>query len=324
MINNVIIIGAGELGSRHLQGLIKSKNKFDIHIVDVSEKSLNKAKKRAHEFLVINKLIYHNNLNELPNRAKLVIIATNADVRADVVKRLVSRVDIEYMLLEKVLFQDINSYHEVNDIIRKKSIVCYVNHPRRMFQHYINIKKYLTDVKNRHYSIIGGNWGLACNGTHFIDLFTYLDNSKIKSLNLNHLDNKLISSKRPGYIEVSGMIYGELNSNNTFSLISKAGNTYPSQIIITDENNHVIIRESLIPSIYHLRLDNKIVVEHEIDTLTYQSDLSTRIIDNLINNNTIDLPLYVTVMDDHIIFIDRLLKWYSEQIGTYSDKILIT
>ena len=324
MIDNVILIGAGELGSRHLQGLVKSKNKFDIHIVDVSEKSLNKAKKRAHEISVINKLIFHNNLKELPNKAKLVIVATNADVRANVVKRLVSRVDVEFMLLEKVLFQDINSYEEINELIRKRSIVCYVNHPRRMFQHYINIKEYLSNIKNRHYSIIGGNWGLACNGTHFIDLFTYLDNSVTKILSLNHLDNKLISSKRSGYIEVSGMIQGELSSGNTFSLISKAGRSYPSQIVITDENNHIIIRESFKPSIFHLKLDSESIIKHEIDTLTYQSDLTTIIIDKLISNKNIELPLFKSVLDDHLLFIDSLIKWYNKKNGTSSKRIQIT
>ena len=43
---NLAIIGAGQIGSRHLQGIKKSINSFNIHIVDTNSNSLNIAKRR--------------------------------------------------------------------------------------------------------------------------------------------------------------------------------------------------------------------------------------------------------------------------------------
>ena len=40
---DVLIIGAGNLGSRYIQGLSNSCNKLNIHIVDPSSEALNKA-----------------------------------------------------------------------------------------------------------------------------------------------------------------------------------------------------------------------------------------------------------------------------------------
>ena len=36
----IVIIAAGELGSRHLQGLLKLKKKQSIYVLDLSRKSL--------------------------------------------------------------------------------------------------------------------------------------------------------------------------------------------------------------------------------------------------------------------------------------------
>ena len=47
----ILLIGAGQLGSRHLQGLLKFQKKQFIYVLDRSEDSLTVAKKRAAEIL---------------------------------------------------------------------------------------------------------------------------------------------------------------------------------------------------------------------------------------------------------------------------------
>lgn len=48
-MKNISIIGAGQLGSRHLQGLMTAQTEMNIWVVDQSLDSLNTAKKDANK-----------------------------------------------------------------------------------------------------------------------------------------------------------------------------------------------------------------------------------------------------------------------------------
>ena len=65
---NIAIVGTGQLGSRHLQGLLKSSKQFQIYVIDPNEKALSNAE-RLYQETGSSKNInasYHKNLIELP------------------------------------------------------------------------------------------------------------------------------------------------------------------------------------------------------------------------------------------------------------------
>ena len=49
MSTSVLIVGAGQLGSRYLQSLKKVKSSLNIYVVDINQNSLNIAKDRWDE-----------------------------------------------------------------------------------------------------------------------------------------------------------------------------------------------------------------------------------------------------------------------------------
>ena len=61
--------------------------------------------------------------------------------------------------------------------------------------------------------IFGENWGLSCNSLHFIDLICYLTDSNIISINTSGVSDKIMSSKRAGFIEFTGSIDVKLKNN---------------------------------------------------------------------------------------------------------------
>ena len=48
-MNRIVLIGAGQLGSRHLQGLAKCKLPISIEVVEKSNSAINTAKERFEE-----------------------------------------------------------------------------------------------------------------------------------------------------------------------------------------------------------------------------------------------------------------------------------
>ena len=65
--NNILIVGAGQLGSRYLQGMASLKKNCSIYIIDPSDLSLKRAKERFEEMEYNNKVYYRKEYVNLPN-----------------------------------------------------------------------------------------------------------------------------------------------------------------------------------------------------------------------------------------------------------------
>ena len=82
-MKKILISGAGQIGSRHLQGLMKLNFPSKIYVVDPSIKSLALSESRLKEVKNIAPFIDVSFFSELPKLGKidLAIIATTSDIR---------------------------------------------------------------------------------------------------------------------------------------------------------------------------------------------------------------------------------------------------
>ena len=109
------IIGVGQLGSRYLQGLASLKMDIDIFLIDPFDQSLNVALDRYNQLEVNSQQSIHlfNSIKSLPDKLDLVIVASTSDVRYEILLELVEHSNVENIILEKILFQDLDDYHRV-------------------------------------------------------------------------------------------------------------------------------------------------------------------------------------------------------------------
>ena len=133
MIYNIAIIGAGQLGSRHLQGIVKSSNELRVYVIDPNENSLILAKKRYQEVCKskTNIVSYHQQINALPKKIDIAIIATTSDIRRVIIENLLERVQVNYIILEKVVFQSVKDFKDIMELISIKKTQAWVNCARR-------------------------------------------------------------------------------------------------------------------------------------------------------------------------------------------------
>ena len=84
---NIVIIGAGQIGSRHLQAMAKMDFPACIWVVDPSDISLAVSKDQFHQVAVspnIESVNYQNSIDPIPDNLNVVIVATNANIRLSV------------------------------------------------------------------------------------------------------------------------------------------------------------------------------------------------------------------------------------------------
>jgi len=317
-MDNILIIGAGALGSRHLQGVLKVDRVLNVYCVDPSIESLKIAEERAKEISSLSRIEFFQSLDELPyNEFEVVIIATNSHVRERIIFQLFSKNNVKHLILEKVLFQDIEAYERVSNILKTTNTKVWVNHPRRMVSYYKDLQKLITESNEKIiFNVVGGNWGLGCNGLHFIDLLTYITNDKVSSIEEDWLDNVIQSSKREGFIEFTGTIKGITEKGHVFTITSFDGEASPVTITIGSSSNRWIIEEGNNAKVIFFskknsfeRLENNFIID-------FQSNFTTTLITSLLKDASCNLPTYDEAAATHLFFIKNLLKKYTEITNT--------
>jgi pyrroline-5-carboxylate reductase len=138
-MHTILLIGAGNIGRRHLQGLLLSPFSYSIYVVDPIAACLDLAKAAVAEVeaptVALHTIQYLSSIQLAPTNCDVAIIATNADVRKLVVEELIAHTTPRYLILEKVLFQKEADYKTIGQLIYQKNIPTFVNCTRRYFSH---------------------------------------------------------------------------------------------------------------------------------------------------------------------------------------------
>ena len=322
---NIAVIGAGEIGSRHLQGIVKSELGMNLYVVDLSEENLEKAKKRINEINYDQKrkiINYQNDIRSLPPCIDLMVIATSSNARFNIIKSLVSFTKIKYLLLEKVLFQRIEEYVEVSKILNEYEIMTWVNCPRRLYPYLQELKTYLTSIKPLDISYSGGAWGLACNAIHIIDLVNYFTGEYVERIDVSRLDKMLIESKRPGFFEISGelKIFFE---NSSLTLSSKVTpNNFPVLDIYSDDFR-INLFETKNLSVCQFQSDKDFSFKSKIQ-MPFQSELTNIVMEQILETGSCILPTYEISKKLHIPFIKSMISFFQKNYEQDLDYCPIT
>tara|TARA_B100000579_G_C22838744_1_gene860269 strand:+ start:1644 stop:2612 length:969 start_codon:yes stop_codon:yes gene_type:complete len=312
---NVAVLGAGNIGSRHLQGLVKINKNLNIYVVDKKKTSLSIAKKRINEVKLKKykkNFIFLQNQNNLPNKIALAIISTNSDIREGITLKLIKKTQVKYLIFEKFVFQNSKSFIKVIESLKNKKIKSWVNCPFRTFKGYINLKNKIKNI-NFKMKVIGGNWGMASNLIHYLDLFSFLSDTYKINITKKKLDKKIYNSKRKNFKEISGAL--EIVSENGNHLnIEDNKSTEPVKVIIkTKKKLFKIFEEKNIVKIF----DNKNkLIKQNIFKLPYQSDLTNIVVKNILIKKNSSL----ITLEKSSILHKKVIKLILEHINLVQKK----
>ncbi|SMF37142.1 Predicted dehydrogenase [Alteromonadaceae bacterium Bs31] len=324
---NVMIVGAGQLGSRHLQACVKIRDRLNILVIDQSVESLKLAESRAKE---VSTYGYHNVTfcSALENIAEkfdieVLILATGAESRFSILDDILCSFKVKHAVLEKVLFQDLHSYDLAASLLMKNGVNAYVNCPLRTYPFFERVK---AELFNRDLPVSikyrGGEWvGLACNSIHYIDLLRFLSSSKVLRVDVSGLDEEIIPSKRVGNIEFTGGLVVDYSDGSKLFVQSIKGSQEESIIMLGCGGTTIEIEE--LTGNFTISVDGTIKEVGQYD-LVYQSDLTKELVESLINFGTCCLTTYEESSTLHRPFIEALLEFYTIRSGVKQEHLPIT
>jgi len=304
------IIGAGQLGSRHLQALAFIDRPVSIQVVDPMKNSLEIAKQRFNEVnenTKVKEIKFLEKIADMNSNLDCVIIATTANIRRKVIEDLLSHKTVKSLILEKVLFQRIEDFSIVDRLFKEQNIKTWINFPRRIWSIYKKIGVILEKETLLNFQVNGSNWDLGCNGLHFLDLFAYLIKSSKITLTSNLLDNEIKLSKREGFSEFTGSILGQGDKNQLFSISSHSKGNNPIIIDINSSESSIIVNERTGIALFANQA-TEWKWKEESFTIPYQSQLTHLIVQQILDKNRCDLTSYEDAWNIHIPFIKLLLN----------------
>jgi hypothetical protein len=314
----ITLIGAGQLGSRYLQGLAKSKSKLDIWVMDPSKDSLVRANARWMEAKGQedgHSCHFVDSIMQFPENVDLAIVATTADVRADVVELLAAHSRVRFWVLEKVLAQSLLDLDRMTQATHNAEGV-WVNLPFRTMDWHKKLGSKFFDGRVVGIAVHGGDWGLACNALHYLDLVSFWTGRSLVTVNSDKLDNHWHHSKRLGFYDV----YGELKANFAGGLDvfldSKNTNT-PHIIEVMTTDGDWIVNEvegrAIGPG------GNVILGRVEL-----QSDMSALLVETILELKDCELPTLADAVELHRPFLKSLFSHWNQTNICYDSKLPIT
>jgi hypothetical protein len=186
-----------------------------------------------------------------------------------------------------------------------------------MFEFYASLKLKLNKASPMVMKISGGNWGLACNAIHFIDIFSFLTHSKILTVNTDELEQKIYPSKREGYIEIFGSLIVTFHNGHKL-LLNCSHDEIPMDINLTCIDGEYKIDEVKGNILFNGELSS-------IDVLIkYQSELTRLVAEDALAFGQSKLTDFDEACEQHIPLISALLSFYNKSKNLESSILPIT
>lgn len=246
MEKKILLVGCGNIGSRHLQALTKLPWSSDIDIVDPNKNAQNLAKKRLEEINYKKSdhtFSWHESIKGLM-KSDLAIIATHSTGRVDMINQLLKQEHSRF-LVEKIVCQSSEEYDVLLKNMESFNAKGWINTARRYFSPYLQIKQIFKNSEPIHLTINGGNMGLGSNAIHFFDLFCWICDDYALTLKGDFLYDKIFPNKRgENLMEFAGTIIGSTQKGSFISISFLPIDNLPLIIRISGKSGNYLIDET--------------------------------------------------------------------------------
>lgn len=315
MAYNILIAGAGQLGSRYLQGLSKFKDLLNIYVFDISDDSLKMAQSRWEECNNnFHQVHYIKEYDKLPQLIDLAIISSTANVRVDIVKNITLNAKVNYWILEKILATSLSDLNDLRSLTMD-SLSSWVNTPMHAWPIYKYLTTKYTSPKNVSANFLSFN-GLACNCIHYIDFISRWVNSEIEVVDLTGLKERWIPAKREGFYEIEGKMLVNYKDGTSLNMTSKfEGKDYVVEIVVDGET--WLINEN---AGYATCSNGNEIFEKTL----LQSELTAIFLEQIFKTGNCDLPTIEQSINQHIPIIQALKYHWNQFMNTEMDRLPIT
>jgi len=323
-VSRILLVGCGELGSRHLQAVASLPHVEEIEVVDPRPEALALGQQRLAEVpdrsstTVVRWL---RSVDEANRGGELCVIATQADVRCQLVKQVADSLGYSRFLLEKLVAQSVRGYEDLMRFAVERTLSVWVNCKTRLHPSHKRVKAHLDPSEPIIFSVVGGNHGLINNGIHVADLFAFYDGARHIDSAGSRIDPLLHPSKRGnGMLDLSGTLCGYSERGSQFTLSYAAGHQAPMHYTILSRRYRAII-DDMTKWAYESTKDSGWswrAVPFEANLMV--SQMTKTFAADILSSGQCGLPSLEECYPAHRFILGELLPHFNRLLGRESDR----
>lgn len=202
---NFCVIGLGRMGRRHL---LVAKN-LGFKIVGVYDPLPDSVRLAGEEYGLADEVIFSSVENMLQStRPAALVVASTAPSHSKYVC-MAAEAGVRYVLCEKPMAVSVQECDRMIAACSQSGTVLAVNHQMRFLETFTYVKQLIDSPQFGGVSsitIAGSNFGLAMNGSHYVEIFRFLTGEDISSLNFWADSEKVPNPRGAEYADRSGQL----------------------------------------------------------------------------------------------------------------------
>ena len=209
-------------------------------------------------------------------------------------------------IFEKVIFQKPEQYFQCQELLTRYDIRSWVNNWPRTTTYFREIKKLLDLEQQLTMKVLGKDWGLGCNISHYMDLFLFLtETTEISELSFR-LD-ELFDSKRSGFKEFYGTM--SISIKQKYFLEISDSSKFPQGLRISIYNGTKTVRIN--------ENHSKITVKSNI------KEISNKIFDEPLQSMTSHIHMQA-IFDNSSCLLpsyDKVYEWHAKTLTLFNEAL---
>lgn len=305
--HQILLVGAGALGSRHLQSMC-ALPALEIFVIEPDVHSRQRCLQLP-QIASYPHIKWYSSIAELPCKSfDVVILACSAAPRFEMAMSVLAECKVRYMILEKVVFQQTAHFSLLAQAIEASRCKVFVNCPRRLYPFYQKLRPQLNSPA-LHMAVRGSNWGLACNSIHFIDLMQWFSGGNDCRVDVSELE-EIFPSKRLGYSEINGRLKVFWSNGSSLILDCQWRDAKPVEFEIEIRQQDKYLNIDELKQSFRLT-DSEHSENLTLDRMPFQSELTAKVIADLLLKDGCELTPYAESMQQHLAFLQPLSAWFA-------------
>ena len=240
MSQTILLVGAGALGSRHLQSLAALAECDAVTVIEPNLAARRTAEGRWAEMAdSANKVLNFSALDEIAGPFDAAVIATPSPGRLDVLDKVLA-LGCRRVLCEKVLFQTERDLDAAVRLVQVRGADVRVNHVYRYVESFIALKD--RPIRTMRLTVRIGGDGMGCNLVHYLDLLEYLSGAAVATLDVA-LDPVHASKRGPAFVEFCGRAHAVTRNGAELDLAYIPGTVTAPVITVERDDGTVTLDE---------------------------------------------------------------------------------
>ncbi|MGE0456272.1 MAG: Gfo/Idh/MocA family protein [Vicinamibacteria bacterium] len=238
-----VLIGAGRMGRSHGQALLRQGLAVgavcDTNADNLAQAGDELSVSRAHRYSDSERLF-----QEIAGPG-LVVVATTADGHCDLVCRA-AEAGARLVLCEKPMAPSVRECDRMLEVCESRGTRLAINHQMRFMPQYALVKEELCSGRFGRLAsmgVVAGCFGVAMNGSHYVEAFRYLSESRLRTATAWFSPEQLRSPRGPQFRDAAGELRFVAEDGSRLNLEIGADQGHGMTVTYATTWGHILVDE---------------------------------------------------------------------------------